>query len=290
MIDVLRAIAPRCDGVRCDMAMLLLNDAFAKTWHDFPFSESMEPASFEEEFWSCAIETFKTSHPKFLFLAEAYWDLEPKLQGLGFDFTYDKRVYDHLRYKEHDALHDRLTNAHISFLNRSVHFLENHDEARAAKLFTYQEHQAATLLSLALPGMRLIHYGQMEGLRIHQRIQLRRRPAEIPDPSIAAFYGRLLTALRQSLVGRGLSQFLRPIEKLSSVIGIIWADDHHADIAVVNLSGEAAAAKFHWPFPDGRTVRPFFATDRESNAAISRSGSILSMDLAPHAAHLLRFG
>jgi hypothetical protein len=77
--------------------MLILNDAFAKTWHDFPVSESMKPASIEEEFWSCAIETIKASHPEFLFLAEAYWDLEPKLQSLGFDFTYDKPLYDRLR-------------------------------------------------------------------------------------------------------------------------------------------------------------------------------------------------
>src|ERR1039457_7976 len=33
-IETLRSIASQCDGVRCDMAMLLLNDVFAKTWGD----------------------------------------------------------------------------------------------------------------------------------------------------------------------------------------------------------------------------------------------------------------
>jgi len=32
MIDVLKTIAAHCDGVRCDMAMLVLNDVFAQTW------------------------------------------------------------------------------------------------------------------------------------------------------------------------------------------------------------------------------------------------------------------
>jgi hypothetical protein len=262
---------------------------FAKTWHNFPIAESMKPASFEEEFWSSAIETVKAERPEFLFMAEAYWDLEPKLQNLGFDFTYDKRVYDHLLNDEYNALQDRLTESNISFLNRSVHFLENHDEARAAKLFPYQEYLPAALLTLALPGMRLIHHGQMEGFRIHQRIQLRRRVAEIPDATIAKFYERLLTALRQSLVGQGTPMFLRQIEPQRSVIGITWTNNCHAYAAIVNLGGEVVAAKFHWPFPARRTVLSLFTTSPESHGAISWSGSILSMDLAPHAVHLLRF-
>ena len=32
MIGVLTTIAQHCDGVRCDMAMLVLNDVFAQTW------------------------------------------------------------------------------------------------------------------------------------------------------------------------------------------------------------------------------------------------------------------
>ena len=32
MVEELKSVARRCDGVRCDMAMLLLNDIFARTW------------------------------------------------------------------------------------------------------------------------------------------------------------------------------------------------------------------------------------------------------------------
>ena len=32
VIDTLQQIAEQCDGVRCDMAMLVMNDTFARTW------------------------------------------------------------------------------------------------------------------------------------------------------------------------------------------------------------------------------------------------------------------
>src|SRR5262245_13135696 len=51
MIEQLGSIAALCDGVRCDMAMLLLNDVFARNWEGFP-SSGPAPAS---EFWADAI-------------------------------------------------------------------------------------------------------------------------------------------------------------------------------------------------------------------------------------------
>src|SRR6266446_1472811 len=35
MTGLLQSVASRCEGVRCDMAMLVLNDVFAKTWERF---------------------------------------------------------------------------------------------------------------------------------------------------------------------------------------------------------------------------------------------------------------
>ena len=84
--ELLQSVADRCDGVRCDMAMLLLNEIFAKTWAHIP---AAAPAP-TTEFWADAIPVReKRQHPDFLFLAEAYWNLEARLQSLGFDYTYD---------------------------------------------------------------------------------------------------------------------------------------------------------------------------------------------------------
>ena len=93
MTQLLQSIARRCDGVRCDMAMLLLNDVFAKTWERFPIANHQSPIT-DTEFWSDAISEVKKAFPRFLFLAEAYWGLEHRLQALGFDYTYDKALYD----------------------------------------------------------------------------------------------------------------------------------------------------------------------------------------------------
>ena len=90
MIGELERIAGQCDGVRCDMAMLVLPDVFERTW-----------GIRADPFWPKAIESVRRKHPDFLFMAEVYWDMEWTLQQQGFDYTYDKRLYDRLR--EHHA-------------------------------------------------------------------------------------------------------------------------------------------------------------------------------------------
>jgi glycosidase len=86
MIGELERIAGQCDGVRCDMAMLLLPDVFESTW-----------GIGTELFWPKATESVRRKHPNFQFMAEVYWDREWTLLQQGFDYAYDKRLYDRLR-------------------------------------------------------------------------------------------------------------------------------------------------------------------------------------------------
>ena len=86
MIGELLKIAGQCDGVRCDMAMLVLPDVFERTW-GIP----------TQPFWPKATQRVREQVPDFCFMAEVYWDLEWTLQQQGFDYTYDKRLYDRLR-------------------------------------------------------------------------------------------------------------------------------------------------------------------------------------------------
>ena len=121
MIGQLMKIAGQCDGVRCDMAMLVLPEVFERTW-----------GIRAQPFWPKAIEPrSRRSIPDFRFMAEVYWDLEWTLQQQGFDYTYDKRLYDRLR----DG-HVRPVREHFSpgmdYQNKLIRFLENHDEPRAA--------------------------------------------------------------------------------------------------------------------------------------------------------------
>ena len=89
MLGELQRIATQCDGVRCDMAMLELPEVFERTW-----GVDAQP------FWPRATARSTTRTPGFAFMAEVYWDLEWTLQQQGFDYTYDKRLYDRLRERD----------------------------------------------------------------------------------------------------------------------------------------------------------------------------------------------
>ena len=123
--ETLEEIADQCDGVRCDMAMLVLNSVFERTWGA---RAGKRPTT---EYWEELIPAVRAGHPGFQFIAEAYWDLERELLRQGFDFAYDKRVYDCLARGEAQVLQAHLA-ASIADQKRLVHFVENHDEPRSA--------------------------------------------------------------------------------------------------------------------------------------------------------------
>lgn len=241
LIKELRAVTARCDGVRCDMAMLVLNDVFARNWAHLPCPAPTP----ETEFWS---EALTIAPPECLFLAEAYWDLETRLQSLGFHFTYDKRVTDFLVERRPRELQRHLLERGDAFVARSAHFLENHDEPRIASRLTLDEHRAAALLALALPGLRLMHQGQLEGARLRTPVHLSRQPEEQENPEVKRLYNHLLTVLLQTAVGRGESRLLTPLpaapedETHKNVIAVQWrAEGGSFDLVLVNLAGHCAA-------------------------------------------------
>ncbi|CAN5523215.1 hypothetical protein BH10PLA2_BH10PLA2_15810 [soil metagenome] len=133
MKEVLLTVARQCDGVRCDMAMLLLPDVFRRTW-----GERARPTdntfAVESSFWLEAIAAVRLAEPNFILMAEVYWDLEWNLQQEGFDYTYDKRLYDRLHGQDAEGCRAHLR-ADLGFQNKLVRFLENHDEPRAPATF-----------------------------------------------------------------------------------------------------------------------------------------------------------
>ncbi len=84
MTRVLVAVAGLCDGLRCDMAMLLLSDVFQQTWRACP-RQGAPPG----EFWAHAMHAVRAAHPELVLVAEAYWGLEGRLVELGFDYADD---------------------------------------------------------------------------------------------------------------------------------------------------------------------------------------------------------
>jgi hypothetical protein len=244
MAGLLEGIARKCDGVRCDMAMLLLEDVIHRTWQHVPPDFEMARG----EFWQGATRRVKEAYPGFLFLAEAYWDLEGRLCDLGFDYAYDKRMYDFIVHDQPWDMQPHLLGLGAANARRA-HFLENHDEPRIAGSVGLDLHRAAAVLALGLPGMRFLHDGQFEGLRRFARVQLGRRAGEPLDTAVSQLYARLFPAFKESGVGRGDCELLTP--------GRAWGDNPTAqcfnivqwqrpgqedafDLVVVNLAPHQA--------------------------------------------------
>jgi len=194
--ETLLEIASQCDGLRCDMAMLVMNEIFGRTWG--------ERAGIPQPkvYWTELISSIKSSYPFFLFIAEAYWDLEWQLQQQGFDFCYDKRLYDLLEKGNVTDIRLHLK-ADLSFQRKLVRFIENHDEPRALSLFQEERKKAAALAIATLPGARLFHEGQLDGRTVKLPVFLRRRPWEYTKIGLKEFYKRVFEVVSESVFYTG---------------------------------------------------------------------------------------
>jgi hypothetical protein len=196
MIGELERIAGQCDGVRCDMAMLVLPEVFERTW-----------GIQADLFWPKATETVRRKYPSFLFMAEVYWDMEWTMQQQGFNYAYDKRLYDRLREGHARPVREHLC-AGLDYQDKLARFLENHDEPRAAATFPVEMHKAAAVITFLSPGLRFFHQGQFEGRKKRISPHLCRGPVEPADQELQEFYARLLAVLRQAAVREGQWQLL----------------------------------------------------------------------------------
>lgn len=239
VITTLTLIAEQCDGVRCDMAMLMMSDIFGSTWGQ---RAGEVPA---QEYWPLVIGAVRSVHPHFAFIAEAYWDLEAALQEQGFDYCYGKGLYDRFVEGGDAAAIRTQLDAEPDHLGRLVRFLENHDEPRAASVFTFEKHRIAAITSLTQPGARLIHDGQFEGRRVHLPVQLGRSPIEDVDNNLLDFYGRLMNILRSNAFRTG-SWAMAEITGLAGnpTAADLLAWTWHGDtrwLVVVNLGDQVAS-------------------------------------------------
>jgi len=194
MQDELMEAASLCDGVRCDMAMLILKRIQKQIWGKrvYAGNKFSEP---QTEFWQDAITEVKKIYPDFFFIAEVYWGLESEMISLGFDYVYDKTFYDALKETDVEGIRANLADRG-QLAKKRLRFIENHDENRAAAVFGVEKSKATALLMLLTPGAYLIHQGQMEGLIKKLPVQLIRMPKEEINRDLALFYEKLLLNLK----------------------------------------------------------------------------------------------
>ncbi|HEV8098017.1 MAG TPA: alpha-amylase family glycosyl hydrolase, partial [Gaiellaceae bacterium] len=250
VVDTLGRIADQCDGVRCDMAMLMMTDVFARTW------DARVGPPLPDEYWPAVIAAVKERRSDFVFLAEAYWDLEYALQQQGFDYCYDKRLYDRLLHEDAASVRGHLS-GDTGYQDRLVRFIENHDEPRAASVFASGKAQAAAVVTLGQTGARLVHDGQLDGRRVQLPVFLGRRPDEQPDTELRAFYERLLRGLSDDVFRTGTWQLGETSgwegnEGWSDLLAWGWRGEETRKLVVVNLGAVPAAGRVSLPWDELR--------------------------------------
>jgi hypothetical protein len=285
MIGELERIAGQCDGVRCDMAMLVLPDVFERTW-----------GIRADLFWPKATESVRRKHPNFQFMAEVYWDLEWTLQQQGFDYTYDKRLYDRLREGHARPVREHL-HAAPDYQTKLARFLENHDEPRASATFDPGLHRAAAVITYFIPGLRFFHQGQFEGRKKRISPHLVRAPEESPDKELEEFYDQVLAILRKPIVKSGEWQSLDCWPawdgngSWDSFVAHAWQGSGGKRMLIaVNYASHPSQCYLNLPFPEikNRSVR---LKDSLSSASYVRDGDELLerglyLDMPPWSYHV----
>lgn len=239
LTQALLRLTELCDGVRCDMAMLALNNVFKNTWAGVLPEDCLKNST--TEFWSEAISDVKNKRSDFIFLAEAYWDLEWKLQQLGFDYTYDKRLTDRLKHSYTREITEHLR-AEDSYQRKSIRFLENHDEERIISVLSKEKSKAAAIAISTIQGMKFYNDGQFEGKRIKLPVQLIREPEENSHPELKKFYVKLLKICSHSVFKEGIWKLLTPIPSwetnftYQNILAWEWRlrDEHR--VVIINYS------------------------------------------------------
>jgi len=284
MITELLKIAGQCDGVRCDMAMLVLPDVFERTWG------RRAPL-----FCPGATQRVRQRVPGFCFMAEVYWDLEWTMLQQGFDYAYDKRLYDRLREGHARPVREHLL-AGLDYQNKVARFLENHDEPRAAATFGPGMHEAAGIITYLSPGLRFFHQGQFQGRRKRISPHLVRGPEEPIDQRLEQFYDRLLAVLRQPVVRDGRWQLLDCTPAWEGnwtwdcFLAFAWqGSDGEWLLVTVNYAANQGQCYVRLPFADLGNGR-WRLQDLISDARYDREGSDLQarglyLDEPPWGAH-----
>ncbi|MBV8629275.1 MAG: alpha-amylase [Silvibacterium sp.] len=291
VIETLSNIAQQCDGVRCDMAMLVLNPIFERTW-----GHRAGPRP-ETEYWRNVIPAIKHVHPGFLFIAEAYWDLEWELQQQGFDFCYDKKLYDRLEHDSAENIRLHLC-ADLAYQNKLLRFIENHDEPRSAASFAPAKLRAAAVAFSTQTGAKLFFEGQFEGRKIRTPVFLGRRPDEPIDEALHSFYEKLLSAINRPVFREGEWRLCERTgwpdnQTFLSLVAWSWHREEERYLIVVNLSDSPAQGQVHVPWPE-IAGRKWHLNDLLSGVTFDRDGDPmlspgLYVELSPWNFHLFQF-
>jgi glycosidase len=290
VLETVSEIAEQCDGVRCDMAMLMMNNIFERTWAG---RVGENPS---DDYWPALIREIKGKFPGFLFIAEAYWDLEWFLQQQGFDFCYDKKLYDRMERDGAGEVRQHLL-ADMPYQDKLIRFIENHDEPRAASSFSQEKEKMAAVIFLTLPGAKLFHEGQFEGRKVRMPVFLGRRPRETINSELFDFHRNLLANVDNDVFRNGDWQNCEirgwpDNASCQNLLAWTWRKGDNRYLIVINFSSSNSQGliRLQWNDISGKLFR---MTDVLNGEKCERPGSEmfdngLYVELKPWNCHFFR--
>ena len=285
MVDELLKIAGQCDGVRCDMAMLVLPDVFERTW-------GRRPAPF----WPLATAARPRAGSGLLLHGRG-------VLGPGMD---DAATGIRLRLRQAalrpPARGTRAAGARAPSRRARLPGQARPLPGKPRRAAGRGELRARLARGggrhhVSLAGPAILPSGPVRGAEEAHLAAPGARAAGAADQRAQQFYERLLAVLRQPTVRDGQWRLLECVPAWDGnwtwecFIAWSWEGrDSHRLIAVVNYAGNQSQCYVRLPFPDlaGRAVRLKDLTgpasyDREGSDLVSRG---LYLDLPPWGYHV----
>jgi len=275
-IQEILTVAKYADAIRFDVAYLCLNDQIQQNWYNELTSNGYHRPS--TEFWSTALTTLKSKYPDIITLAEVYNPYESTLQSLGFDYTYDKVLLDDQKSLNLDSIRGRISGSSYYFTQHSYHFLSNHDEDRAVKVFGQSWiADAAAFISYTLPGMRAYWQGDWQGYTAKLDVHLRRETSEAINTYVQdTFYPMLLNITSAPVFQYGTWQYasVTGSDTAWRLMAWMWTYGSERRLCVINFSDTQGQGSIKvtnaQPVGGSDTI---LVTDLVSGATYSRSAS-----------------
>jgi hypothetical protein len=168
----------------------------------------------------------------------------------------------------------------MAYQNKSVRFLENHDEDRAIVKLGREKSIAAAVITSTILGISFYFDGQCDGKRIKLPVQLGREPEEKQDEKIKEFYRNLFRITKADIFRNGTWKLLEtsPVADSDSsyenLLAWEWRLDRELRIVVVNYNSSTSRCRLK--FNTQSVSDDIVLTDLLNNVTYKRSVNEIS--------------
>ena len=243
MKNNLMTVLSYADGVRCDVASLLLNDIIEIAWkEELDYWGYHRPST---EFWEYAFAEVKSKYPNAILLAEVYGDKEIEaLYKLGFHYCYNKDLLIRLMGSTLE-LKKYLKNKTENNWGHLANFVENHDEDRIVyNMGNVKKAMAAGTIASTVGGMIFINHGQWSGYKNKLEVHLRKGEDEDENNEVKNYYQKLIQIIQDPAFTGSNYYFINDIkgDKKDDFIAYLREEGDSHYLVVVNYSNSYGCA------------------------------------------------